>query len=92
MTIASRVRRIYERRPYPPLSRRQGGSWTLPSLEWIDALRESPKPFAPTRIFVAGCGVGTEAIAFAQRFPDAEIVGVDFSARSIATARRTQRK
>jgi SAM-dependent methyltransferase len=92
MGIASRVRRIYERRPYPPPSLRgTAGAWSLPSLEWINAIRERPRPIAPARILVAGCGVGMEAFAFAQRFRDAEVVGVDFSKRSISTAKRLKR-
>jgi SAM-dependent methyltransferase len=92
MGIASRVRRIYERRPYPPPSlRAKAASWSLPSLEWINAIREKPTPLVPARILVAGCGVGTEAFACAQRFPEAEVVGVDFSERSIAAAKRLRR-
>jgi SAM-dependent methyltransferase len=92
MRIAHRIRKIYERRPYPPPALRAAvASWSLPPLEWIDTVRENPQPLAPARILVAGCGVGTEAFAVAQRFSDAEVVAVDFSARSIATARRLQR-
>lgn len=92
MGIANRVRRIYERHPYPPPSLRgTAARWSLPSLEWINALREKPTPMAPARILVAGCGVGTEAFAYALRFVEAEVVGVDFSERSIAAAKRLQR-
>jgi len=93
MRIASRVRKIYERRPYPPPALRGTiEKWSLPSLEWINAVREKPAALNPARIFVAGCGVGTEAFAFAQRFPDAEVIAVDFSVRSIAAARKLQRR
>ncbi len=61
-------------------------TWTLPAVEWMHALRETTGRFAPKRILVAGCGVGTEAFAIAKQFPEAELVGVDFSVRSIATA------
>ena len=92
MRIGNRVRRIYERRPYPPRSlRRPGASWTLLPIEWIHAVLESTAPFAPARILVAGCGVGAEAFAFAQQFPAAEVVGVDFSPRSIAIANGLRR-
>jgi len=60
-------------------------------MEWIDAVRGRSPVSAPARILVAGCGVGTEAFGFAQRFLAAEVVGVDFSPRSIAMARRLQR-
>ena len=89
MTVASRVRRIYERRPYPPPpSRETSTSWALNAIPWIEAVAETPRVAEPRRILIAGCGVGTEAFAFAKRFPAAEVVGVDFSPRSIATAKR----
>lgn len=92
MSIESRVRRIYERRPYPPPElRRKGERWSLPPLEWIVAVSDPERP-PVRRILVAGCGVGSEAFAFVRRFPAAEVVGVDFSARSIETARRLQRR
>lgn len=92
MNIQSRVRRIYERRPYPsPEMRKKGVRWSLPPLEWIVAVSDPERP-PVRRILVAGCGVGSEAFAFARRFPAAEVVGVDFSPRSIETARRLQRR
>ena len=92
MSIANRVRRIYERHPYPPPKMRQKSPWTLPAVEWVEAMRESPKPFDPRRILAAGCGVGTEAFGLADRFPSASIVAVDFSERSIAAAKKTLRR
>ena len=44
------------------------------------------------RILVAGCGTGNEAFALRKRFPKAEIVAVDFSARSLKLARELQTK
>ena len=94
MKIADRVRQIYERRPYPfgnykALKRR---SWSL-SLEWIDAIgRAGARDGALARVLLAGCGDGTEAFNLRRRLPRAEIVAVDFSARSIAVARRLQRR
>ncbi|MEO8218579.1 MAG: class I SAM-dependent methyltransferase [Acidobacteriota bacterium] len=91
MKIANRVRRIYERRPYPSPSLRENRmDWALAPIEWIRSMWFAPIE-GPMRILVAGCGVGTEAFAFARRFPSAEIVAVDFSARSIAAARKEQR-
>ncbi len=91
MSLATRVRRIYERHPYPPPNLR-GTSWPLPSIEWINTMAERAPAEEFRRILVAGCGVGSEAFALAQRFPGAEVVAVDFSPRSIATAKRLQRK
>jgi SAM-dependent methyltransferase len=92
MNIEHRVREIYERHPYPPPNLRGKATWSLPAVEWIDALRESPEPLDIKRILVAGCGVGIEAFAVAEQFPRAEVVAVDFSARSIETAGKLLRK
>ena len=92
MRIADQIRQVYDRRPYPfgnnrALTRR---SWTL-TLEWIDAIgRTEARDSPPARVLLAGCGDGTEAFNLRRRLPDAEIVAVDFSARSIAIARRLQ--
>jgi|CZKI01.1.fsa_nt_gi SAM-dependent methyltransferase len=94
MKIADQVRQTYDRRPYPfgnnkALKRR---SWTL-VLEWVGAIgRTEARNTAPARVLVAGCGDGTEAFNLRRRLPDAEIVAVDFSTRSIAVARRLQRR
>lgn len=93
MTVTSRVRKIYELRPYPPPSSRDAStSWALAAIPWLNAVSEKVHPQEPRRILIAGCGVGTEAFAFARQFPEAEVVGVDFSPRSIATARRLSRR
>ena len=62
-------------------------------MEWILAHWKPGQPHAtPGRVLVAGCGTGAEAFVLSQRFPDAEIVAVDFSARSIAIARQHQQR
>lgn len=91
MRAGDRVRRIYERHPYPPPALR-GSGWVLPSVEWINTFGENVPVREPRRILVAGCGVGLEAFALGRRFPEAAIVAVDFSPRSIATAKKLQRK
>ncbi|HET7707614.1 MAG TPA: class I SAM-dependent methyltransferase [Thermoanaerobaculia bacterium] len=58
--------------------------------EWIAAM--TGRAFNPRRVLVAGCGIGVEAFALAERYPEAHVVGVDFSPRAIAEARRLQRK
>ena len=90
-TIRSKVRRNYDARPYPSddetaLTKNR---WRIAPLEWITALwRSTHDDVLPRRILVAGCGTGSEAFSLQRRLPAARIVAVDFSARSIAVARR----
>jgi ubiquinone/menaquinone biosynthesis C-methylase UbiE len=94
MKIADQVRQVYEKRPYPfgndkALKRR---TWKLRP-EWVNAVGQGQaRNFAPRRVLVAGCGDGTEAFNLRRQFPQAEIVAVDFSVRSLAIARRLQRR
>jgi SAM-dependent methyltransferase len=92
MNIARAVRQIYEKRPYPNLrsSAVANRRWRLPPLPWIKVIWQRQQP--PRRILVAGCGIGSEAFTFRRRFPDAEIVAIDFSSRSIRVAKNLQRK
>jgi SAM-dependent methyltransferase len=91
MSIASKVREIYEQRPYPAANKRtlRGMRWNLAAMEWINAVWQPAQP-SPSRILVAGCGAGAEAFALCKRFPRSEIVAVDFSPRSISLARDLQ--
>jgi SAM-dependent methyltransferase len=59
-------------------------------MEWINAVWQPPQPI-PARILVAGCGTGNEAFALRDRFPDSEIVAVDFSSHSIDLAKKSKR-
>src|SRR5258708_9061783 len=43
-------------------------------------------PPAPTRILEIGCGVGATCWRMARAWPQAQVVGVDISPRSIAVA------
>ncbi|MCX6952743.1 MAG: class I SAM-dependent methyltransferase [Verrucomicrobia bacterium] len=92
MTSADQTKRNYERRPYPNTDPKKivSGGGTLPPLGWMQAIGRPGRP-APQRVLVAGCGTGTEAFAVRREWPDAEIVAVDFSPRTIAVARRVQR-
>lgn len=90
-----RVRQTYERYPYPD---EDGGwkpsqRWRLPPVAWLNAMwKPGSGRFLPRRVLVAGCGTGREAFAIADRIPSARVVAVDFSPRSIAIARRDQRR
>src|SRR5262245_64417690 len=84
--IARAIPDIYEDQPYPKLgSSAAPGRWRLPPFPWIKAIWQRQQPLR--RILVAGCGTGSEACALCRRFPDAEIVAIDFSPRSIRAAK-----
>lgn len=87
------TRENYERRPYPAVKpgKRFKPIWRVAPLPWMQAMLQ-PYLDSPSRILVAGCGTGNEAFAFQREFPNAEIVGIDFSRRSIALAGRIQRR
>ncbi len=93
MNVGDRVRRIYEKQPYPRISGENPfrARWRLAPFEWIGALWQ-PALGLPRRILVAGCGTGVEAFSLARRFPDTDIVGVDFSPASIGVARAVQKR
>jgi SAM-dependent methyltransferase len=90
LNVTNQIRKIYEDHPYPAIDRRRRGTvWCLPPRDWIESVWRPATP--PRRILSAGCGTGNEAFALRKQFPNAEIVGVDFSASSLAIARRLQR-
>ena len=93
MTITEQTRRNYEERPYPATSRRVVTARFnhLPPLRWVVAVGRPGEP-PLCWVLVAGCGAGAEAFELRRALPDAEITAVDFSPRSIAIARRQQRR
>jgi SAM-dependent methyltransferase len=52
------------------------------------ALEVLPSP--PRRALDLGTGTGTGALAIAQRFPEAEVVGIDLAEQMVGEARRKQ--
>ncbi len=94
-TIAAQVSAFYESHPYPPpvddleayrrtwdVGRRRAES----HLFWpAEHYREDRS------ILVAGCGT-VQAAHYALRWPDARVVGIDVSAKSIAFTRELKRK
>ena len=94
-TTAAQVRAFYERHPYPP---------PVDDLEayrkaWDNRRRRAEShlfwPAEPYRedrsILVAGCGT-TQAAHYALRWPRAQVVGIDVSAKSIAFTQGLKRK
>ncbi len=92
MTLtATRVQCAYEACPYPGAEAKP--IWFYPPMEWIlEQWRAATDISGPNRILIAGCGTGAEAFAVRRRFPEADIVAVDFSPKSIASANEQQRR
>ena len=94
-SIARQVSAFYENHPYPPPVD------DLPAYRklWDDQRRRADShlfwPAEPYRddrsILVAGCGT-TQAAHYALRWPRAQVVGVDVSAKSIAFTQGLKRK
>ena len=89
------VREQYEQNPYP--------RWlNLPAVEGTSIasmLREKFPRFTPqaslhgaVSVLVAGCGTGREPLEIARTCPDADVVAVDLSRRSLAYAMRKARE
>jgi SAM-dependent methyltransferase len=89
VSSAERIRLGYERFPYPgnELAALIEGKGSLPALNWMQGIGR-PGSLKPQRVLVAGCGTGVEAFRLRRELPNAEIVAVDFSPRSIAVARK----
>src|SRR5579863_2818703 len=93
--IASRVRDFYERHPYPPAE----DDVEAYRRSWDDTRRRAESflfwPAQPYRddrsILVAGCGT-VQAAHYAVRWPNARVVGIDVSKRSIDFEHGLKRK
>jgi SAM-dependent methyltransferase len=92
---AGQVSDFYERHPYPP----PVDDLDAYRLNWDERRRRVEShlfwPSEPyrddRRILVAGCGT-TQAAHYAVRWPRAEVVGIDVSAKSIAFTQELKRK
>ncbi|HJT79091.1 MAG TPA: class I SAM-dependent methyltransferase [Gemmataceae bacterium] len=88
------VRSQYEENPYPRWLRLSGRRMSVlerhraydPNFTW-------PATFLhPLQILVAGCGTGLHALDVAAENPDAEVLGIDLSASSLAYGQRMARE
>lgn len=94
-SVSALVRAQYEANPYPRWVRMQSAFPAAPLAQIVKELFPhvtlSPVP-GKTRILVAGCGTGQNAIATAQRFAGASVLAVDFSRASLGYAMRKTRE
>lgn len=88
---AAQMRSLYDAVPYPAMATERILQ-PVPLLEhWINSAfgYYNPTLHARANILVAGCGSGAEATMLAKHYPNASIVGLDFSAKSIEHARNS---
>jgi len=93
--LSGQVRRQYERYPYPDLDPEYDRPQMLVSghLELMcEILWAGRKSTDRLRVLDAGCGTGGPLVAMAMAYPEAHIVGVDFSEQSLKKARRLAEK
>jgi|WetSurMetagenome_2_1015567.scaffolds.fasta_scaffold30322_2 SAM-dependent methyltransferase len=90
-----KVARFYEHHPYPPPQddlEARGEQWGDRRRRADSHLFWPSEPYRADRsILVAGCGT-MQAARYAVRWPGAEVVGIDVSAKSIAFTRALKRK
>lgn len=93
--ISTRVRDQYEKYPYPDIDPENERPQVLVSSHlslMCDVLWGGKKSPDNLRVLDAGCGTGSPLVAAALAYPNAEIVGIDFSDASLAKARRLAKR
>lgn len=85
-TDRDRMQALYDTAPYPAVLEGRMEQTTPLLTHWINAVSPRRPLGTGARVLVAGCGSGAEAFMLRELFPEATIVGVDFSERSIALA------
>ena len=88
--VSAAVRAQYEANPYPRWIRMQTRFDAAPLARIVRELFPDlgAVKSGPTRILIAGCGTGQNAIGTACRFADANVLAVDLSLASLAFAKR----
>lgn len=79
---------LYNAAPYPEVMQNNLQQNSPLLTHWINALNKQKNILGAERnLLVAGCGSGAEAFMLARLFPEAKVLGIDFSERSIALAK-----
>ena len=84
-----RMLALYDNAPYPEVLEGRVPQNSPLLTHWINAVTGTDKIALGSggNLLVAGCGSGAEAFMLAELFPQATVLGVDFSARSIERAK-----
>ena len=89
--VSQRVRTQYEHHPYPRWTTCPVGAQTTVA-EFITALTGRQRGPDSTRLLIAGCGTGRQAVHTARSFVDADVTAFDLSLASLGYAvNQTQR-
>jgi SAM-dependent methyltransferase len=94
--VSEKVRAFYERHPYPPPADSLDDyrtMWQDPERRRADVHLAWPtQPYREDRsILIAGCGT-SQAAKHALRWPEAQVIGIDFSATSVRHTEALKRK
>lgn len=87
---AAELQALYDRAPYPEILGGQVPQQFPLLTHWVNAASGGEALANGRRLLVAGCGSGEEGLMLARLFPQATVLGVDFSERSIEIAREKQ--
>jgi 2-polyprenyl-3-methyl-5-hydroxy-6-metoxy-1,4-benzoquinol methylase len=90
-TISQQVRNQYVKYPYPDIDPERQSPQLLVSGHlslMCDILWAGKRTPDKLRVLDAGCGTGSPLVAMALAYPNADIVGVDFSETSLIKARQ----
>lgn len=88
MKQSEKMQALYDKAPYPESLEGQMSQTTPLLTHWINAASIGGQAlFAKARMLVAGCGSGAEALMLAELYPEADVLGIDFSAKSIERAK-----
>lgn len=86
---SARMKDLYNRAPFPEVMEGKLPGSNVLLMHWIAAsVGRDDIGKNGSRILLAGCGSGEEALTIGQLFPEAQIVGIDFSEVSIQKAKK----